>query len=182
MTTPELAWDHLVLDIPADGLAVERRATPEERSAIAKTLELNGCSALDARYAIKPTGAGRFRVSGSLEAKVEQTCVVTLAPLTNTITESFDFEFWPDTDIPAPEGGELDLSDEPEREPIVAGQIHVGRIVFECLASAIDLFPRAPDAKLDWEAPAAPSGAAGPDSPFAVLAKIKPGGPAKDQN
>lgn len=180
--TTELAWDHLVLDIPATGLAVERSATPEERVAIAKTLELDACSALDVRYAIKPMGAGRYRVSGSLETKVNQTCVVTLGPVSNTITESFDLEFWPDTEIPAPTGGELDLSDEPDREPIVAGQIHVGRIVFECLASAINLFPRQPDAKLDWEAPSAQGGAAGADSPFAVLAKIKPGGAGKGQS
>ena len=56
----------------------------------------------------------------------------------------------------------------------MAGQIEVGRIVFECLAGAIDPFPRKADAALERVA-ASPRGSAGdkPESPFAVLAKIK---------
>ena len=77
--------------------------------------------------------------------------------------------------MPAPRGGEVDLDEEPEPEPIVAGQIDVGRVVFECLAAAIDPFPRKPDATLDCAlvaaAPRAPAGK--PESPFAVLANIK---------
>ena len=63
---------------------------------------------------------------------------------------------------------------EPDPEPIVAGQIDVGRVVFECLAAAIDPFPRKPDAALDRSTSAAADGGAGkPESPFAVLANVK---------
>ena len=46
--------------------------------------------------------------------------------------------------MPEPSGGAVDMHDEPDLEPIVAGRIEVGRVVFECLAGAIDLFPRKP--------------------------------------
>ena len=94
-----------------------------------------------------------MQVSGTLEAEVEQTCVVTLEPLVNHVAESFSVDYWPETDMPEPSGGELDMHDEPDLEPIVAGRIEVGRVVFECLAGAIDLFPRKPG--VTFEPPAA---------------------------
>ena len=56
----------------------------------------------------------------------------------------------------------------------VAGQIGVGRVVYECLAGAIHPFPRKADAALERVA-ASPVGSQDgkPESPFAVLAKIK---------
>jgi len=57
---------------------------------------------------------------------------------------------------------------------IVAGQIAVGRVVFESLAATIDPFPRKPDAVLDWQSPDpadAPGGKT--ENPFAVLANLK---------
>jgi hypothetical protein len=49
----------------------------------------------------------------------------------------------------------------------------VGRVVFQCLAGAIDLFPRKPG--VTFEAPASPEGesSATTEGPFAALAKIK---------
>jgi hypothetical protein len=83
--------------------------------------------------------------------------------------------FWPAEDIPAPTSGVVDLDDELDPEPIVAGQIAVGRVVFECLTAAIDPFPRKPDATLDRTS-TAPDGDDGgkPESPFAVLANLRP--------
>ena len=74
---------------------------------------------------------------------------MTLEPVDSTIEEVFDVTFWPEEDMPAPRGGEVDLDEEADPEPIVGGQIDVGRVVFECLAAAVDPFPRRPDATLD---------------------------------
>ena len=170
----ELTWDHAVLDIPDSGLSTERRATPEELQAIARALELVDCSSLTATYTIMPTGGGHYRLSGRLQASLQQACVVTLEPVAEDIDEAFEIAFWPEADIPPPASGEIDLDDEPEIEPILAGQIEVGRVVFECLAGAINPFPRTADAALERVA-ASPRGR--PDdkaeNPFAVLAKIK---------
>jgi Large ribosomal RNA subunit accumulation protein YceD len=170
----ELTWDHAVLDIPESGLLTERHATPEELEAIAHALELVVCSNLAATYTIMPTGGGHYRLSGRLQASLEQACVVTLEPVAEAVDETFDVAFWPEADIPEPASGEIDIDDEPEIEPIVVGQIQVGRVIFECLAGAIDPFPRKADAALEHVA-ASPRGR--PDdrseTPFAVLAKIK---------
>jgi len=169
----ELSWEHAVRDIPEAGLTVERSATQEEREAVARSLDLIACTSLTAHYAIAPRTGGHFGLTGKLNARVEQACVVTLEPLTNDIAESFTVDYWPETDLPARSGGVIDMHDEPDLEPIVAGRIGVGRVVFECLAGAIDLFPRKPGVALESQ-PSSPEGAAGkPASPFAALAKIK---------
>lgn len=168
--TAELEWDHAVEDIGDAGITAEREASVAECEAVARALELVACRRLAARYKITPRGDGRYRLSGALQAEVTQTCVVSLEPVVNTVEESFAADFWPEEDLPEPSGGELDIEDEVEPEPIVNGVIPAGRIVFECLAAALDPFPRKPGATLDWQAPPAPAGG---ESPFAVLARIK---------
>jgi hypothetical protein len=172
-----IPWTHAVHDIPEAGLEDAREATAGELAEVAKRLELLACTSLKAAYRISPIVDGRYQLKGRLEAGVTQACVVTLEPVDNRIEESFDVTFWPKDDIPAPSSGVVDPSDEPDPEPITAGQIEVGRIVFECLAAAIDPFPRKPGAKLDWHEPGETQAGAGKtDSPFGVLERLKPKG------
>jgi hypothetical protein len=97
--------------------------------------------------------------------------VVTLEPLLNDVAASFKVDFWPETEMPEPSGGAVDMQeDEADLEPIVAGRIEVGRVVFESLAGAIDLFPRRPG--VTFEQPEDGGGSSRP-SPFAALARIK---------
>jgi hypothetical protein len=167
----ELAWEHAVQDVPEEDLAVVRSASPEECEAIARSLELLGCRNLSVRYALVPRGRGHFHLSGSLQAQIEQTCVVTLEPLLSDVTASFKVDYWPETEMPEPSGGAVDMQeDEADLEPIVAGRIEVGRVVFESLAGAIDLFPRKPG--VTFEQPEDGGGSSRP-SPFAALARIK---------
>ena len=102
-----------------------------------------------ARYALTPRGGGHVHLSGTLQAQVEQSCVVTLEPLLNDVAADFKVDYWPETDMPEPGGGVVDIHDEPDLEPIVAGRIEVGRVVFQALAGAIDLFPRKPGATFE---------------------------------
>jgi uncharacterized metal-binding protein YceD (DUF177 family) len=173
-TTTELAWDHAVRDIPTSGLSAEREAAPDELASIARALDLIACSALKVDYTIAPTVDGRYQLSGRFRAEVSQACVVTLEPIDSTVEEDFEAVFWPQEDMPTPESGELAIDDEPDPEPIVAGQIAVGRVVFESLAAATDPFPRKPGAVLDWQSPTpADAPTSKPESPFAVLANLK---------
>lgn len=170
----ELDWDHAVQDIPETGLQVEREASPEQCERIARALDLVACTSLTARYALAPRGEGHYRLTGTVKARIEQSCVVTLEPLTNEVAESFSVDYWPETEIPEPEGGIVDVHDEPDLEPIVGGRLLVGRVIFESLAGAIDLFPRKPG--VAFEAPDAPpesTAVAKSVGPFAALAKIK---------
>jgi hypothetical protein len=172
--TPELAWDHAVRDVPETGVTGARDAGPDELPAIARALDLVACTCLHVDYAITPLTAGRFRLSGRLHAEVTQACVVTLDPVDCTLEENFEATFWPQADMPAPASGELAIDDAPEPEPIIAGQIAVGRVVFESLAAALEPYPRKPGAVLDWEPqPPTAADASRPESPFAVLANLK---------
>jgi hypothetical protein len=172
--TAELGWDHPTSDVPKTGLSATRAAAPDELKAVARALGLIACPSLEASYVITPGGAGRYALSGTLRAQVVQACVVTLDPVASAIEESFEAFFWPEEDIAPPRGGVLDLDEAADPEPIVGGQIAVGRIVFECLAESLDPYPRKPGATLDLRE-AAPAGGAGgrPESPFAVLANIR---------
>jgi hypothetical protein len=165
----ELDWEHAVQDIPEAGLAVERSASQGEREEIARALELLSCAGLTARYRLTLRGGGHVQLSGTLWAQVEQTCVVTLEPLVNEISENFSVDYWPETEMPEPGSGPVDMHDGPDLEPIVDGRIAVGRVVFDCLANAIDLFPRKPG--VSFEAPE--DGGGNPESPFSALAKFK---------
>jgi hypothetical protein len=165
-----LTWDHAVHDIPDSGLSTTRHAAPDELERVAQALDLLACSSLVATCTITPAGGGHYRLVGRLQASLQQACVVTLEPVASQIDEAFDVYFWPEADIPPPASGEVDLDEGLEPEPIVAGQIEVGRVVFECLAGGVNLFPRKADAALD-RASAGPDG--GSDSPFAVLTRIK---------
>jgi uncharacterized metal-binding protein YceD (DUF177 family) len=171
-TTTELAWDHAVRDVHELGATGTRDAGPDELVAVARALDLIACTSLRVHYAIQPMSGGRYRLSGRLSAQVSQACVVTLDPVEGTIEESFEATFWPRDDMPVPESGELAIDDAPEPEPISAGQIAVGRVVFESLAAALEPYPRKPDAVLDWQPPQ-PADADATTSPFAALANLK---------
>ncbi len=169
----EIAWEQAVHDIPSAGLTIERCATPQECEAVARTLDLLACRSLTARYTVTPKAGGYIHASGTVEAQVEQACVVTLEPLVNKVADSFNVDFWPETEMPEPSaGGTLDTEDEPDLEPIVAGRIEIGRVIYQCVAGAIDLFPRKPG--VTFEPPEEETRSDSSESPFAPLAKMKP--------
>ena len=167
----ELGWEHLLDDIPATGLTVERTADADERQRLALALDLVAVKELRVSYQISPLSLGRYKLAGALKTLVEQTCVATLEPVAGEIEESFAATYWPATAMPQPQTGQVALDGEPEPEAIVDGKIDAGRVVFESLAAAIDPFPRLPGAT--FEGPlSAPEGEK-PESPFAVLASLK---------
>jgi hypothetical protein len=172
--TAELVWDYPTSDVPESGLNARRVAAADELEAVARVLGLLSCPSLEASFAITPTGAGHYALSGTLRAQVEQACVVTLDPVISTIEEDFRAAFWPEEDIAPPQGGVLDLDEAAEPQPIVGNQITVGRLVVECLAASLNPYPRKPGATFDWHEPAAAAGAGSqPESPFAVLANLR---------
>lgn len=165
----ELPWNHAVTDVPASGLAGERVASETERRAVAEELDLLAMKALSARYRIRPLGGGRYRLTGDVEAEVEQACVVTLEAVPTCVAEHFDVEFWPEGEAEPPDESEVEALSAPEIEPIENGRIDVGRIVFEQLAAGLDPFPRKEGAALDRSE----AGTTGESSgPFSVLASL----------
>jgi uncharacterized protein len=168
-----LGWEHAVADVPAAGLSVVRAAEPGEREAVMRALDLLACPRLEADYTLIPTGAGRYRLRGNLRCEVVQACRVTLEPVASTIAEELDVPFWPVEEIPLPRSGALDLDGAEDPEPIAAGRVAVGRLFYECLAAALDPFPRQPGAVLENSATPSAKGSGGSENPFAILTTLR---------
>lgn len=175
---PLASWTHTPESIPEAGVKAERRATAEELAAITSALNILGAEEVVFAYGIKNAGGGAYRLSGRLSAKLVQACVVTLEPVAARIAEDVRVEFRPDEQtrrravdvLDEPMDLSADFERDEDIEPITGGRMEIGRIVFETLASALDLYPRKEGAVLDWKEP---SGDPVKVSPFAALAKLK---------
>jgi hypothetical protein len=168
-------WTHLVTDIPERGLSVSRTATDDERTELARELDILSCESMRAAYEIRPLGKGRYTFAGTLEAEVTQACVVTLEPVAARLSETFAIELAPAGTLvdEEPVSGEREVSSIPDVEPIEDGRIEAGTMLFGVLSAALPPYPRKSGAAFDWVDPkiaADPDGA----SPFAALARLKP--------
>ena len=166
-----LDWKHDTRAIPEAGLSITREATAAERAAVAAAMELIACTRLVARYEITPAAADCFVLKGAADITVTQTCVVTLEEIERHYSAPLDLEFWPAGSLAEDPDGDIDPLGA-DREPIEDGRLDVGRIVYEELVSAIDLFPRRDGASVEWQ----DKEGAARTHPFAQLARLKRGG------
>jgi len=155
-----------VVEVPETGLSMHLCADRDMRAKIARVADVLAVPRLEADFIVTRRGHG-LRVAGEVSAIVEQTCVVTLEPMENQITEPVDLIF-----EPAPDGDHPGLAHGvPETEPpelLQGGGVDLGAIATEFLLLGIDSYPRKLGATF------APPGAAGEtDGPFAALAVLK---------
>jgi Large ribosomal RNA subunit accumulation protein YceD len=163
-----------VAQIPDTGLHRDIEADPATREAMAEVAGLREILSASASLDVTPKGAGRFHVGGRLQARIGQTCVVTLDPIENDIDEPIDLIFAPPEQIP--ELSDLvDVSAESDEEipdppePIVNGIIDLGRLATDALFLGIDPHPRRSDAVFE-----PPIVAVDPeDHPFAALKALQ---------
>lgn len=161
-------------------------ASLAERQALAEFLHLPGIGALAASFEINPLSGGRYGVRGEVEARVTQTCVVSLEEFETALSEKIEAVFAPEVRADDEEmvtrrtrvdvsfdAGNLSFDAEKEApDAIVDGGIDLGALASEYLALALDPYPRKPDVvfgelrdALDADDP----------SPFAALARLQPG-------
>jgi hypothetical protein len=151
-------------------------ASVSQRAGLAALLGLEDLADLSFNYRLAPIASERFRLTGEVEARVTQLCVVTLDPVAEHIQESIAVECWPEEQIESADEAEIDdlatseLPDDPP-VPIVNGKVDLGVFAAEILASALNPYPRKEDVEFNWEDPAAPDRAA--SGPLAGLAKWK---------
>lgn len=178
----EAGWIIAVKSVAEFGTAGSLQTTDEQRADLANKLGILECQSLDVSYKVSPTGKGRYRVIGSINAKVVQACIVTLEPVPADLTEPLDVEFWPADQIEVPDAaGSASDTDDPTTwldpneadppEPIEQGHIPIGRLVFEHIAAALDPYPRKSGAAFDWRDPRDKQGDL---HPFASLKQLKP--------
>jgi uncharacterized metal-binding protein YceD (DUF177 family) len=153
-------------------------ADAAERAALARRFAVPAVRRLHFELKAEPTGPGGWRVSGTVEAGLTQTCVVTLEPVETEIAETVERRFVPRDQLPpVTPGAEMELdsatADGPDGHD---GRIDLGEIAAEAVALAIDPYPRHADA--DFASLIAGPAGAEPLTdeaarPFAGLAALK---------
>lgn len=161
----------LVAQIPDTGVHREIEASPREREAMAQLGGVREILAAHASFDVTPRSGGRFQVVGRVQARVGQTCVVTLEPMESAIDEEIDLLFAPEAEArqladlieEGQDDEDAELADPPEA--IVGGMIDLGRIATDALFLGIDPYPRKEGAVFEPQVEVA----APEDHPFAAL-------------
>ena len=149
-------------EIPETGLHIEIDAPESARSDLAALANLRELPRLSAAFDLARRGAG-VRVTGQVNARVGQTCVITLEPVENDVEESVDLTFSPAA------GSQAQSGDGEPPEPLADGVLDLGAITTEFLLLGIDPYPRKPGASFD-----PPHDVSEENSPFAALRRATP--------
>jgi uncharacterized metal-binding protein YceD (DUF177 family) len=156
-------------DVPEAGLHLDLVADEATRTALAGVAGVRGLPRLAAAFDVARQGGG-LKVTGEVAATVEQTCVVSLEPMTSEVREPIDIAFVPPRGNERADETEAELdpvaADEPE--PLVDGIVDLGVAATEFLLLAIDPYPRKPG--MVFEPPKVEDSGA---NPFAALAALK---------
>lgn len=171
MTTPGLEFSRIVdvSALPPRGHAIEVTASAEERTAVAARLGVRTIDSLSGALTLTPIAGGAVRVSGEFAAAVGQVCVVTLEPISSTLTGPVAVTFVPAA-APGDEDDDLDPDSE-DTEIIHGSDVDIGEVVVQHLALAIDPYPRKAGASYAPDTQPAPKTST--VSPFAALAKLR---------
>ncbi|MGH6684057.1 MAG: YceD family protein [Pseudolabrys sp.] len=161
-----------VEDIPDTGLHFEIEAPADARAEVGELAELRELPQLSAVFDLTRQGA-EVHVVGRVNARVGQTCVVSLEPVENAVEEPIDVRF-----APVPVGGESvpksvrkrsTDGDEPP-EPLVDATLDLGALAIEFLILGIDPYPRKAGVQF-----APPKAADEGEHPFAALKALNKG-------
>ena len=135
-------------EVGRSGLALAFEACQAEREGLARRLDLLSLEALTAqlRFELADDEAeGAIRVTGTIRARLVQSCVVTLEPVPRTLSEAISVLYT----LPTAEQPEHEievLAEGDEAEPLPEDGIDAGTVVAEHLALFLDPYPRHPDA------------------------------------
>lgn len=167
MSPPEPEFSRMVQvsRLRAAGETIDIAASPAERAGVAVRLGLAAVDALTASVRLTPLGAGVVAAEGTIRARLTQTCVVSLDPFEQELEAPLRLVFRPGS--AADRAADQTVDPEAEDEtPYEGGRFDLGEAVVETLALALDPWPRRPGALLEVPPPEA-----GPDGPFAGLAR-----------
>lgn len=168
----------LRVDDIRDGASGEIAATEAEMAASAHLLDLRRLEGLIFVYRLRHGAVGCLRLTGSLKAAVTQSCVVSLEPVEASLDVPVEVEFWPlslieELEASVEEPGSTGRFDWPE--PIIDRKIDLGPVIYETLATALDLYPKREGVSFDSSQGAPEAAGARQSGPFAALAKLKRG-------
>jgi uncharacterized metal-binding protein YceD (DUF177 family) len=130
------------------------RAEPAEREALARRFGLEALDSLDATVRLRRVRGDRMvRLDAEFSAEVVQTCVATLEPFASRIEDSFTLYYAPPKERAEEAEIVVSMEDAEAPEPLIGETIDIGEAVAQELSLALDPYPRAPQARVDPEAP-----------------------------
>ena len=153
-----------VQTLPPTGALLGRLRTDEAaRAGLAERFGFLSVGELAADLRIKRAAKGAWDVRGRLQAEIVQACVVTGAP----VSESVDFDIEERYVLAAVPEDEI-VVDLDDAEPLVNGCIDLGEMVSQLLALSVSAWPRSEGAPETFEA-----GEKDRTHPFAGLSSLK---------
>ena len=172
---PEFSRPIALSALPAEGIVREISAEPEERAALARRFRIVGIESFGARLRVTPLrvdGAAGVRVMGRLNARVTQTCVVSLEDFDIEVAEDLRLDLVPFA--PDEEGGEAVFDPEQDVEPLEGDVLDLGELIAQYLSLALDPHPRRPGVNYGADAASsAKSDESGEAGPFAALGELR---------
>ena len=146
---------------------------PEEREKLAAWADVVGVNKFEGRVTLRRLSSSRFNYQAHLEADIVQSCTVTLEPVSSRISMDFTraLHLVPHVKKTIDYSGELARAagDDEVPEEIDSTRFDLAGPLLEEFSLAIDPYPRAPGVAFDVPE----DGEKRPDSPFAVLGKLK---------
>lgn len=136
ITTPEFSRPLLVDRVPRKGSHEVIKAEPSELAALKQRFLLAGLHSLNCRFLVTPWRGGGVKVTGTVEADVEQVSIVSLEAFRQLAKFEVLRYFLP--------AGEVDEAEEIDADPIHNGEIDLGEIAAETLGLELDPYPRKP--------------------------------------
>lgn len=147
------------------GERLELAASASECLALARRFGILALERLQCEVHLRPMPGGFVRLTAILSAEVVQSCVITLEPIPNTVSEEFTVIFGHSGGEPQ---GEVVMSGEAEIvEPLDDGMIDIGEVVAQQLSLALDPYPHKPGVVFNH------FDAMEGESPFAALALLR---------
>jgi uncharacterized metal-binding protein YceD (DUF177 family) len=166
--TPEFSRPIRVEELSPRERSYEIEANESERAGLAKRFDLQSVDGLSAALTLNTEAGGRLvRLKGRFDAKVVQSCVITLEPVPAEISNDFEVVYERNSGL---EGREVTVdSTGVDVVPLEGEVIDIGEAVAEELSLSLDPYPKAPGAVVEVRSEKSETG----HRPFEILARLK---------
>jgi uncharacterized metal-binding protein YceD (DUF177 family) len=138
-------------------------ADAAERAALAALYGLPEIKTLRGEFTLAHERGGVISGTLTLQARLVQSCVVSLEPFEARLEETSQIRFVPEAKLDTAEALDPEALDGPDEIPFSGDIIDLGQALAEQLALSLDPYPRKPGAALPAEL------LDEPENPFAVL-------------
>ena len=122
--------------VPRKGSHEHIKADPQECESLARRFNIPVLHALSARLLAAPWRGGGLKVTGTVEADLDQLSVISLEPFREKLNFGVERHF-----LPPKDSADAAIDD---AEPVIDGIVDLGEVVAEELGLELDPYPRKP--------------------------------------